>query len=195
MKKNAKHNELQSRREFFKKAAKGVLPMLGAFVAGPTVIMSTLISCGPDDCDGCEAACRDNCSDSCKGDCYTSCSSSSAGGDCSDCSSSCSASSTNSTCSSCANDCSSSCKDTCQENCSDGCKTTCSSSCEGSATGKPTTGTINGHDYVDLGLNALWATCNVGSSNSEDFGTYFGMIIRYRTTNILGCEVWMSGRK
>lgn len=173
MKKNAKHNELQSRREFFKKAAKGVLPMLGAFVAGPTVIMSTLISCGPDDCDGCEAACRDNCSDSCKGDCYTSCSSSSAGGDCSDCSSSCSASSTNSTCSSCANDCSSSCKDTCQENCSDGCKTTCSSSCEGSATGKPTTGSINGHEYVDLGLSVLWATCNIGASNPKESGTYF----------------------
>ena len=33
----------------------------------------------------------------------------------------------------------------------------------------------NGHDYVDLGLPSglLWATCNVGANNPEDYGNYY----------------------
>ena len=33
----------------------------------------------------------------------------------------------------------------------------------------------NGHNYVDLGLpsGTLWATCNVGANNPEDYGDYF----------------------
>ncbi len=36
-------------------------------------------------------------------------------------------------------------------------------------------GTINGYDYVDLGLPSgiLWATCNVGASNPEDYGNHY----------------------
>ena len=36
-------------------------------------------------------------------------------------------------------------------------------------------GTLNGHDYVDLGLpsGTLWDTCNVGASSSEKYGDYF----------------------
>lgn len=34
-------------------------------------------------------------------------------------------------------------------------------------------GTIAGHDYVDLGLSVMWATCNVGASKPEDYGSYF----------------------
>ena len=34
-------------------------------------------------------------------------------------------------------------------------------------------GTINGHDYVDLGLSVKWATCNVGASSFKDYGDYF----------------------
>ncbi|MBR6775667.1 MAG: DUF1566 domain-containing protein [Bacteroidales bacterium] len=35
--------------------------------------------------------------------------------------------------------------------------------------------TINGHEYVDLGLPSglKWATCNVGASSPEDYGDYF----------------------
>ncbi len=35
--------------------------------------------------------------------------------------------------------------------------------------------TINGHEYVDLGLpsGTLWATCNVGATSPEDYGDYF----------------------
>ncbi|MCD7721741.1 MAG: serine/threonine protein kinase, partial [Prevotellaceae bacterium] len=39
--------------------------------------------------------------------------------------------------------------------------------------GKPTTGTINGHGYVDLGLSVKWATCNVGASSPEGYGNYY----------------------
>lgn len=33
----------------------------------------------------------------------------------------------------------------------------------------------NDHEYVDLGLpsGTLWATCNVGAINPEDYGSYF----------------------
>ena len=36
-------------------------------------------------------------------------------------------------------------------------------------------GTIDGHDYVDLGLpsGTLWATCNVGANSPEEYGEYF----------------------
>ena len=35
------------------------------------------------------------------------------------------------------------------------------------------TGTINGHDYVDLGLSVKWATCNVGTSSPAGCGDIF----------------------
>ena len=38
---------------------------------------------------------------------------------------------------------------------------------------KPTTGTIYGHEWVDLGLSVKWATCNVGASSSSDYGDYY----------------------
>ncbi len=33
--------------------------------------------------------------------------------------------------------------------------------------------TINGHEYVDLGLSVMWATCNVGASSPSDYGNYY----------------------
>ena len=35
------------------------------------------------------------------------------------------------------------------------------------------TGTINGHEYVDLGLSVKWATCNIGAFAPSDDGDYF----------------------
>jgi hypothetical protein len=32
---------------------------------------------------------------------------------------------------------------------------------------------VNGYDFVDLGLSVLWATCNVGANNPEDYGDYY----------------------
>ncbi|MBQ8694620.1 MAG: DUF1566 domain-containing protein [Bacteroidaceae bacterium] len=39
----------------------------------------------------------------------------------------------------------------------------------------PFTGTLNGHDWVDLGLPSglKWATCNVGASSPKDYGNYY----------------------
>ena len=34
-------------------------------------------------------------------------------------------------------------------------------------------GTINGHEYVDLGLSVKWATCNVGADIPEGNGDYY----------------------
>ncbi|MBR3758730.1 MAG: DUF1566 domain-containing protein [Bacteroidaceae bacterium] len=35
------------------------------------------------------------------------------------------------------------------------------------------TGTINGHEWIDLGLSVKWATCNVGASKPKDYGDYY----------------------
>lgn len=43
----------------------------------------------------------------------------------------------------------------------------------GNSSDVPLTGTIQGYNYVDLGLSVKWATCNVGASNPEGFGWYF----------------------
>ena len=53
--------------------------------------------------------------------------------------------------------------------------TTTSSSGSSSSTSSSTSasGTINGHEYVDLGLSVKWATCNVGASSPEDYGNYY----------------------
>ena len=34
-------------------------------------------------------------------------------------------------------------------------------------------GYINGHSWVDLGLSVRWASCNVGATRPEEFGSYF----------------------
>ena len=34
-------------------------------------------------------------------------------------------------------------------------------------------GTLNGHEWVDLGLSVRWATCNVGASSPFDYGNYY----------------------
>ena len=34
-------------------------------------------------------------------------------------------------------------------------------------------GSINGYDYVDLGLSVKWATCNVGADSPEEYGDYY----------------------
>ncbi len=53
-------------------------------------------------------------------------------------------------------------------------------------------GTINGHEYVDLGLSVMWATCNVGASTPEDYGDYFawGETKTKSTYNIDNCSTW-----
>lgn len=34
-------------------------------------------------------------------------------------------------------------------------------------------GSIQGHEYVDLGLSVKWATCNIGANSPEEYGLFF----------------------
>lgn len=38
---------------------------------------------------------------------------------------------------------------------------------------KTKSGTLNGHEWVDLGLSVKWATCNIGASSPSDYGDYY----------------------
>ncbi|MBR0201508.1 MAG: Cys-Xaa-Xaa-Xaa repeat radical SAM target protein [Bacteroidaceae bacterium] len=67
MQKNKKNEELQSRREFFKRAAKGALPIIaGAILASNPAISeaANAMSC---------AGCNNRCMNSCFNTCYNSC--------------------------------------------------------------------------------------------------------------------------
>lgn len=93
-----KNEELQSRREFFKKAAKTALPILGAIVlAGTPNLLKAAEEETPMGCDfgcsygcqggcgracsyGCTNSCSGSCSGACKGGCSRSCSMSCSGG-------------------------------------------------------------------------------------------------------------------
>ncbi|MBQ5681266.1 MAG: Cys-Xaa-Xaa-Xaa repeat radical SAM target protein, partial [Bacteroidaceae bacterium] len=65
MKKNEKNEGLQSRRDFFKKAAKGALPILGALMLSstPTVTKAAETPMG----------CNFGCTTGCSMGCYTTC--------------------------------------------------------------------------------------------------------------------------
>ena len=69
MDKNKKNEELQSRREFFKNAAKGALPILGivALANVPGVLNAATEPMG------CNKTCYSGCADICTGTCRTTC--------------------------------------------------------------------------------------------------------------------------
>ena len=67
--------ELQSRREFFKKAAKAALPVVGAVVLSSLPILKSeaATGCWNADCEGsCNSGCQ-GCQDSCYGSCKGTC--------------------------------------------------------------------------------------------------------------------------
>jgi CXXX repeat radical SAM target protein len=74
MEKKNKKEEIQSRREFFKSAAKKALPVLGAVVlaAIPFTEAKAQWGCSGNCMYGCEG-CNDSCYGSCKGTCGSSC--------------------------------------------------------------------------------------------------------------------------
>ncbi len=79
MKKELNNEELQNRREFFKKAAKAALPVVGAVVLANLPIAKSEAATGCHgggcvwSCDGgCQNACE-GCKDSCYGSCKGSC--------------------------------------------------------------------------------------------------------------------------
>lgn len=76
MKQNKKE-ELQSRRQFFKKAAKTALPILGAIALAqlPMIANASNASSGCDSCTGgCYYACQGTCKGACAGGCQGTCS-------------------------------------------------------------------------------------------------------------------------
>ena len=80
MKKSKKNEELQSRREFFKSAAKGALPILAFTVLGPSFLSSckkeektSSSGCGKSCSGSCDDGCTNNCDDLCGGDCWAYC--------------------------------------------------------------------------------------------------------------------------
>lgn len=140
--------ELLHRREFFKKAAKGILPIVAAIV-----VPSIFTSCGGGDDDDI-TGCMD-----CSGTCA------------SDCSSSCVGQSSSSTCSNCANNCTGGCDTSCSNTCKNNSSNNSDSGDEDGIS--KATGVIDGYEYVDLGLSVKWATKNIGASSPEKSGTYF----------------------
>ena len=60
----------------------------------------------------------------------------------------------------------------------------------------PTTGTENGHEYVDLGLPSglKWATCNVGATAPEAYGDYYAWgETETKTTYSWATYKWCNG--
>ena len=92
-KKEMNQEELQSRRDFFKKAAKGALPILGAIVLAsmPNVVKATETPMGCEStCSGtCRSTCHYTCLDTCRGRCTDQCSGTCGGGCKFTCSGSC----------------------------------------------------------------------------------------------------------
>ena len=72
MQKNKKNEELQSRREFFKRAAKGALPI----IAGALLVSNPAISEAANamSCSGCNNRCMNSCFNTCHGTCSRTCS-------------------------------------------------------------------------------------------------------------------------
>ncbi|MBQ7711257.1 MAG: Cys-Xaa-Xaa-Xaa repeat radical SAM target protein [Bacteroidales bacterium] len=102
MKEKKQNEELQSRREFFKDAAKKALPVIGAIVLASSPIISQAASTVSMGCEG-------NCSGTCTGKCEGLCAESGCKG-------------------SCSGTCTGKCETMCAEN---GCKGSCSGICSG----------------------------------------------------------------
>jgi CXXX repeat radical SAM target protein len=77
MEEKKQNEELQSRREFFKQAAKKALPVLGAIALMSSPIIAQAAEKDPMGCTGtCYGACRNackGCSTTCEGSCKHSC--------------------------------------------------------------------------------------------------------------------------
>lgn len=74
MKKNKKNEELQSRRAFFKKAAKGALPILAAAVLAGAPSILKAAEKTPSGCNyGCSYSCYQRCANNCDNSCRNSC--------------------------------------------------------------------------------------------------------------------------
>ena len=105
---------LYSRREFFKKATKGILPIIGGLtiLSNPFVAKATTSTY----CNGCLSTCMGTCRFTCLGQCARGCDFSCVN-NCYSCTGSCRGS------------CSAECVNVCNGSCSYGCHSTCHSTC------------------------------------------------------------------
>lgn len=75
--KEDKNEELQSRRSFFKNAAKGALPIIGAIALAhmPAIANAgeVISGCGGNCSTNCTGECIGNCAGTCKANCQNSC--------------------------------------------------------------------------------------------------------------------------
>ncbi len=110
--------KIQTRREFFKKAARGMLPIFGAIVLSGTPVASYTKESHPMGCknDACRGGCENYCARGCDRACEDNCS-----GTCEGCQGNC------------YGDCVGNCKETCQGGCQNSCSGSCSDSCAGSS--------------------------------------------------------------
>lgn len=93
-----KYNEIQSRRDFFKKSVKSILP----FIAVAAMITNPVIAKAAETAMGCSSyTCSGSCSGSCSHTCMSTCSGT------------------------CDGSCKITCSTTCSGTCSGSCKTTC----------------------------------------------------------------------
>lgn len=100
MEEKKQNEEIQSRRDFFKKAAKKALPVIGAITLASSPIIANAAENYPMGC----AYCKDTCLASCVGSCYGYCKGT------------------------CKYECTGTCKNTCRTTCSGTCHTSCSNS-------------------------------------------------------------------
>lgn len=117
--KKIQNEELQSRREFFKKAGKGLLPVLGAIALMNMPLLSQAMEKGETriSCDNCSYACGGSCASGCSGGCSSSCKTS--------CAINCGGQTTASPCGSCSNACYGGCFGGCRSSCSGSCLSSC----------------------------------------------------------------------
>lgn len=101
MKDNGKKEELESRRQFFKKAAKAALPFLAVSALNVPIISHAINHEAECYCYGCVGGCQGDCLYSCLSGCYSTCKGS------------------------CTGNCLNTCVGTCQGSCSSSCYTTC----------------------------------------------------------------------
>lgn len=105
-----KNEEFQSRRDFFKKAGKGILPVLGIVMLSsmPTIVNAAEKT--PNGCSwGCSGVCQQTCTLTCACNCTSGCKTS------------------------CQSGCGGGCRGACYNSCSGSCKNSCSGSCRGSS--------------------------------------------------------------
>jgi len=79
MKEKKQNEELQSRREFFKEAAKKALPVIGAIALASSPIIANAAESVSMGCNGycsqhCSAGCASTCTGRCVGNCQNTCS-------------------------------------------------------------------------------------------------------------------------